>query len=91
MRAAPYDIKAAKQTVSLTLNSDLYSQARRFGINTSQVAEEALAHEVARRKAERLSEEVRKDLKALEAYEASHGSFAEMVRQHYEPDTDDAL
>ena len=90
MRPTPYDLKAAKQTVSLTINSDLYAQARRVGINISQVAEEALAHEVARRNAERLKDEVRKDLKALDAYEAEHGSFAEMVRQHYQPGTDDA-
>lgn len=89
MRPAPYDVKAAKQTVSLTINSDLYAQSRRLGINTSQVAEEALAHEVARRNAERLREEVRKDLKALDDYEAKHGSFAEMARQHYESNTDD--
>lgn len=90
MRSAPYDVKAAKQTVSLTINSDLYARARRFGINTSQVAEEALAQEVARRNAERLRDEARKDLKALDAYEAEHGSFAEMARQHYQPGTDDA-
>jgi antitoxin CcdA len=89
MRPAPYDRKAAKQTVSLTVNSDLYAQARRLGINASQIAEEALAQEVARRNAERLKEEVRRDLKALDAYEAEHGSFAEMVRQHYQPGTDD--
>ena len=91
MRPAPYDLKAAKQTVSLTINSELYAQSRRLGINASQLAEEALAHEVARRNAERLREEVRKDLTALDAYEAEHGSFAEMVRQHYQPGTDDAL
>jgi len=90
MRPAPYDVKAAKQTVSLTINSDLYAQAKRFGINASQIAEEALAQEVARRKAERLKEDVRKDLKALDAYEAEHGSFAEMVRQHYEPGSGEA-
>lgn len=90
MRPAPYDVKAAKQTVSLTINSDLYAQAKRFGINTSQIAEEALAREVARRKAERLKEDVRKDLEALDAYEAEHGSFPEMARQHYDPGSDDA-
>jgi antitoxin CcdA len=90
MRPAPYDVKASKQTVSLTINSDLYAQARRLGINTSQIAEEALAHEVARRNAERLRQEVRKDLKALDAYEAKHGSFAEMVRQHLQSGIDDA-
>lgn len=89
MRSAQYDVKAAKQTVSLTINSDLYAQAKRFGINTSQVAEDALAHEVARRNAERLREEVRKDLQALDAYEAEHGSFAEMVREHYQSGTDE--
>lgn len=90
MRAVPYDPKAAKQTVSVTLNSELYAQARRFGINTSQVAEEALAQEVARRNAERLREEVRKDLAALDAYEAENGSFAEMVRLHYQSGSGDA-
>jgi post-segregation antitoxin (ccd killing protein) len=89
MRPPPYDVKAAKQTVSLTINSDLYAQAKRFEINASQIAEEALAHEVARRNAERLREEVRRDLKALDAYEAKHGSFAEMARQHYESDAGD--
>lgn len=90
MRFSAYDPKAAKQTVSLTINSDLYAQAKRFGINASQVAEEALGQEVARRKAERLREEVRRDLEALDAYEAKHGSFAEMVREHYQPSDDDA-
>lgn len=90
MRPASYDVKAAKQTVSLTINSDLYAQARRLGINTSQIAEEALAHEVAARNAQRLREEVRKDLSALDAYEAEHGSFAEMVREHYQPGPDEA-
>ena len=90
MRSAAYDPKAAKQTVSLTINSDLYAQAKRCGINASQIAEDALAHEVARRKAERLREEVRKDLEALDAYEAKHGSFAEMVREHYQSADDDA-
>ena len=84
MRSSTYDFKAVKQTVSVTINSDLYSQAKGLGINTSQVAEEALAEEVARRKAERLTADIQQDLKALDAYEAEHGSFAEMVREHYQ-------
>lgn len=90
MRPAAYDPKAAKQTVSLTINSDLYTQAKRLGINASQIAEEALGHEVARLNAERLREEVRRDLEALDAYEAKHGSFAEMVREHYQAADDDS-
>jgi len=84
MRSSTYDLKAAKQTVSVTINSDLYTQAKGLGINTSQVAEEALAEEVARHKAERLKAEIQQDLQALDAYEAEHGSFAEMVREHYQ-------
>ena len=41
------------------------------------------------RVAERLKEAVRRDLQALYAYEAEHGSFAEMVRKHYQPRTGD--
>jgi post-segregation antitoxin (ccd killing protein) len=84
MRSATYDPKATKQTVSVTINSDLYAQAKRFGINTSQVAEEALAYEVARRRSEQIKGEIQQDLQALDAYEAKHGSFAEMVRTHYQ-------
>ena len=83
MRHTAYDLKAAKQTVSVTINSDLYAQAKGFGVNASQVAEEALANEVARRKAEQIKAEIQRDLEALDAYESKHGSFAEMVREHY--------
>jgi post-segregation antitoxin (ccd killing protein) len=84
MRHTAYDLKAAKQTVSVTINSDLYAQAKGFGVNASQVAEEALANEVARRKAEQTKAEIQRDLEALDAYESKHGSFAEMVREHYQ-------
>jgi post-segregation antitoxin (ccd killing protein) len=89
MRHPAYDPKAAKQTVSVTINSDLYAQAKGFGVNASQVAEEALANEVARRKAEQIKAEIQRDLEALDAYESKHGSFAEMVREHYQPADDE--
>jgi antitoxin CcdA len=80
---------AAKQTVSLTINSDLYARAKRLGINASKVAEQALADEVARRMAERVREEIRQDLEACDAYSEKHGSFADMVREHYQRADDD--
>lgn len=83
---ARHDVKAAKQTVSLTINSDLYAQAKKLGINTSQIAEEALAHEVARRRAELVRAEIAQDIAAADAYAAKHGSFVEMVREHYDSD-----
>ena len=86
MRDPIYDPKAAKRTVSITLNSDLYSKAKGLGVNASKVAEEALAQEYAARRSEALLTELRRDLKAVEGYEEQHGSFAELVRAHYERD-----
>ena len=56
----------------------------------AQAPLEVARRKAERRKAERLKEEVRKDLEALDAYEAEHGSFVEMMRQHYDPGSDDA-
>jgi antitoxin CcdA len=83
-----FEPKAAKQTVSITLNSDLYAKAKDLGINASKVAEEALAHEYAARRGEALLAELREDMAAVEKYEEQHGSFPELVRAHYERDDD---
>jgi len=68
MRMPFYDLKAAKQTVSVTINSDLYGQSRRLGVNVSHVAEEALAQAVAARRSEQIRAQIRQDLEALDAY-----------------------
>jgi post-segregation antitoxin (ccd killing protein) len=81
-----FESKAPKQTVSITLNSDLYTKAKSMGINASKVAEEALAHEYSARRSEALRVEIRNELAALEKFEAQHGSFPELVRAHYERD-----
>jgi post-segregation antitoxin (ccd killing protein) len=86
MRRPHYDPKSPKQTVSLTLNSDLYAKAKSAGINASKVAEQALADEYAVRRGEMLRAEIRKDVAAVESYEETHGSFPECVRAHYERD-----
>lgn len=83
MRSSIYDAGARKRTVSLTLNSDLYAKAKGAGINLSKVAEEALAHALAERLAEQVRADIRQDLGALNAFVETHGSFAEMVREHY--------
>ena len=89
MRRSNYNLKASKQTVSLTLNSDLYAQSKALEINASKIAEEALAYEVDRRKSEKLLTEIRTDIEALDAYEAKHGSFVDMARKHYQSTMDD--
>lgn len=81
-----FEPKAPKRTVSITLNSDLYAKAKSMGINTSKVAEEALANEYSARRSEALKAEIRDELAALEKFEAQHGSYPELVRAHYERD-----
>jgi len=84
VRDPPFDPNAPKQTVSVTLNSDLYAKAKSVGINASKVAEEAIADEYAKRRKEAVLAELRQDLDAVERYEEQHGSFPELVRSHYE-------
>jgi post-segregation antitoxin (ccd killing protein) len=86
MRNPLFESKAAKQTVSITLNSDLYTKAKCVGINTSKVAEEALAKKYTEICAEALIAELRLGLAAVDSYADQHGSFAELVRNHYEHD-----
>ena len=83
MKIPQYDNKAPKQTVSITLNSDLYAKAKALGINTSRVAEEALEYMVAKRVAEQLKAEIQQDLAAYNTYVAEHGSPAEVARAYY--------
>jgi post-segregation antitoxin (ccd killing protein) len=86
MRKPLFDPKAAKQTVSITLNSDLYAMAKSLGINTSKVAEEALAREYAERRSAAVAAELAQDLAAVDSYSDQHGSFADLVRAHYDND-----
>jgi antitoxin CcdA len=86
MRSKLFEPGAPKRTVSVTLNSDLYAKAKAAGLNASRVAEEALAQAYADTCARALAEELRQDLEAANRYVEQHGSFAEMVRAHYEGD-----
>ncbi len=84
MRHPPYDPKAPKQTVSLTLNSDLYARAKGMGINASKVAEDSLAKEYVRRLSEAVVAELRQDVAAVAAYADEHGAFSDHVRAQYD-------
>ena len=90
MRNLPYDARARKRTVSLTLNADLYAKAKSAGINLSKIAEQALAQALAQRLAEQVRADVHRDLEAFNAFVAAHGSFAEMAREHYAAADSDA-
>lgn len=83
VREPAYRPDAPRHTVSLTINSDLFARAKALGVNASRIAEEALAQELERRRATEIQAEVRADVTAINAYEAMHGSFAELAREHY--------
>ena len=48
MTAAAFDLTAPKRATNLSINSDLLSQAREFGINLSQFVERSLGEQVQR-------------------------------------------
>jgi len=92
MRNPLFDPFAPKQTVSVTLNSDLYAKAKSMGINASKVAEEAVAGEYSARLAAELTAEIRQDVLAAEKYIDEHGSFSDFVKEHYKAlDEDGAI
>jgi post-segregation antitoxin (ccd killing protein) len=82
IREPAYAADAPKQTVSLTINSDLFARVKSLGINASRVAEEALAQELERQRRTAILAEVEADVQAVDAYIATHGHFAEQIREH---------
>jgi antitoxin CcdA len=77
-----YRLDAPRQTVSLTINSDLFARAKAAGINASRVAEEALAAELEKRRRAHIGAAVRADVAAIDAYAEQHGSFGDHLREH---------
>jgi post-segregation antitoxin (ccd killing protein) len=84
VRAPLYDPNAPKQTVSLTLNSDLYAKARSFDINTSRVAEEALAYAVKEKVAAQIRREVAEDIAYWDAFEEQHRAEFDAMQAYFE-------
>jgi post-segregation antitoxin (ccd killing protein) len=77
MKEPLFDESAARRTVSLTLNSDLYARAKEAGINVSRVAEQALAGAYAEKAREALRAQMAEDIRALDAFAEKYGSFTE--------------
>ncbi len=83
-QSPPYDARAPKRSVTLTLNSDLYTRAKALGINVSRIAERAVSDEYSRLERERIKLEIADEMSALEAFEAKHGSCHELMREYLE-------
>jgi post-segregation antitoxin (ccd killing protein) len=79
MRPRIYDTDAARGPVTVQVNTDLYAKVREAGLDIDGIAEQALLDALR----ERIREEIRQDLEACDRYVAEHGSFAEMLREHY--------
>lgn len=84
IREPAFRADAPRQTVSLTINSDLFAHVKALGINASRVAEEALAQELEKRRRADIEAEVRADIQVINAYIEKHGSFADHMREHLE-------
>ncbi len=84
MQTPLFDAAARKQTVSLTINGDLYARIRTVGIDASRVAEAALARALCEKQAELLRAEIRRDMVALADYVAAHGDPAGELREMFE-------
>lgn len=82
---------APRQTVSLTINSDLFARVKALGINASRIAELALTAELEKRRRESLLAELHADVEAVDALVDKHGSFAAMARAHYRQSDDDPV
>ena len=77
MKIPLFDESAARRTVSVTLNSDLYARAKEAGINVSRVAEQAVAGAYAEKAREARRAQMAEDLRALDAFTEKYGSFTE--------------
>lgn len=84
IREPAFQVDAPRQTVSLTINSDLFARVKAQGINASRVAEKALAEELERQRRAVILAEIEADVRAAEAYFEKHGHPGEMTREYFE-------
>ena len=87
VREPAYAVDAPRQTVSLTINSDLFARIKALGLNASRIAEEALAKELEQQRRAQILAEVEADVRALAEFTrkmGKYGDHSEMVRQHFE-------
>lgn len=77
-----FDRKARKQTVSVTINSDLVAKLRQANLNISSIAETALAEAYRRHLSEIADREIERELAWIASYTAELGcSFGEALEQ----------
>jgi antitoxin CcdA len=76
----PYRDDNPKHPINLSLNAGLLKQGKDLGINVSRVAEEALAHAVSAKLAERWQAETRDAIEAYNRRVETQGVFSDGLR-----------
>ena len=86
MRDPLFEPKAAKQTVSITLNSDLYAKAKRIGINTSRLPKKRSRRSMRSDVPKLSSANCAQVLAPSRAMPSNMDRLRNLVREHYERD-----
>lgn len=73
----------APKHAALQVEADLVAQAEAAGIDAGAIATRAIRRALDVKDRDRIRAEIRQDIAACDAYSAQHGSFAEMMREHY--------
>jgi antitoxin CcdA len=74
-----YSIDAPKKATNLSINSDLFRQAKAYGINLSAALEKSLEEMVRKEKEKRWLEENREAIEENNRRIAERGTFAQMI------------
>ena len=73
----------APKRASLAIDADLLARAEAAGIDAGFLAARAIRRALDAREKERIREEIRRELEWCNRFVEEHGSFAEMIREHY--------
>ena len=79
MRPRLYDTDAGRVPVTLELNADLHAKVAAAGLDAAAIAEGALGEALR----ERIREAIRQEAEVYGRFVEEHGSFSDMVREHY--------
>ena len=81
METKPFDTKAPKKSINLSINSDLLREAKERRINVSQVLELRLAELLREEKSRRWNEENRAAIDDYNRRVEAHGTYSDGLRR----------
>ncbi len=78
-----FDPGARKREVRLSINGDLYSKAQAAGVDTTGVAEAAIARALHQANREQLLADIRTDMEVVDRFIAEHGDPVAELREMF--------